>query len=196
MKLQLHGKNFTISDQVEKYVQKKIGGLERYLSDLQEARVEIRQEHTRNAGTQAVVQATLRANKIFLRAEERTDTVYAAIDLVANKIHRQVARYKGKREDRRHGQKHYHQTPPQEKEVEEDLLLDEEIVAELVEESTREIVRVKQFLVTPMNEEEAVEQMELLGHDFFIFFNANLGRINVLYRRSDQDYGLLDPQLA
>ena len=74
--------------------------------------------------------------------------------------------------------------------------LDEEIMTAIAEEQERKIVRTKTFLVNPMTEDEAVEQMELLGHNFFVFYNANLGRMNVIYRRADQNYGLLDPELA
>ena len=190
MQLVLKGKNFVISDRVRDYVEKKIGKLDRYLPDINEARVEITQEKTRSAKDKNIVQVTLRANGTILRAEERSEAIYACIDTVADKIHRQIVRYKGKRVDRRHGQLHN-------KRPEDGLpALDQEVLEEIAEENERKIVRVKRFLVDPMNEDEAIEQMELLGHDFFVFFNVDLGRINVLYRRADQDYGLIDPEIA
>ncbi len=73
--------------------------------------------------------------------------------------------------------------------------LEADVLDELAEEQTRRIVRVKRFAVSPMDEEEAIEQMELLGHDFFVFFNPNSGRMSVLYRRKDGNYGLLEPEL-
>ena len=158
MQLLLQGKNFVISDRVRDYVEKKIGKLDRYLPDVEEARVEITQEKTKSAKDRNIVQITLKANGTILRAEERSDAIYPCIDAVANKIHRQIVRYKGKREDRWHGG------------------------------HKRE--------VDPMSENEAVEQMELLGHNFFVFFNAELGRINVIYRRSDDNYGLIDPDVT
>ena len=190
MQLFLNGKNFVISDRIRRYVEEKIGGLDRYLPDIREIRVEISEEKTRSRQDKHVIQATLRADGAILRAEERTNAVYAGIDVVAGKIHRQIARYKGKRIDRWHGHLQHNQRPDQMPP------LDPEILADLAEEEEREIVRVKRFLITPMNEEEAIEQMELLGHDFFVFYNADLGRINVLYRRLDDNYGLLDPELA
>ena len=134
-----------------------------------------------------MVQATLKANGSILRAEERNSSVYTSIDIVASKIHRQIGRYKEKRVDRWHGQ---HKAPIK------TLPVDEETVLDAVEEETREIVRTKQFLISPMTKDEAIEQMELLDHNFFIFFNPDVGRINVLYRREDNHYGLLDPELA
>ena len=191
MQLLLQGKNFVISDRVRDYCEKKIGKLDRYLPDIEEARVEITQEKTKSSKDRNIVQVTLKANGTILRAEERCDSIYPCIDAVANKIHRQIARYKGKRENRWHGQSKRGDI------IEEALpALEQEVLESIAEENEREIVRVKRFRVDPMGEDEAVEQMELLGHNFFVFFNADLGRINVLYRRSDGDYGLLDPELA
>ncbi len=189
MQLLLQGKNFVISDRVRDYVEKKIGKLDRYLPDIEEARVEITQEKTKSSKDRNIVQVTLRANGTILRAEERSDAIYPCIDAVANKIHRQIVRYKGKRVDRWHGHN--------KREVVEAMpALEQEVLDSLAEEEGREIVRVKRFQVNPMSAEEAVEQMELLGHTFFVFFNAELGRINVIYRRSDNNYGVIDPELG
>lgn len=190
MQLYLKGKNFVISDRIRDYVEKKIGKLDRYLPDIDEARVEISQEKTKSARDKNVVQVTLRTNSTILRAEERSEAIYACIDTVADKIHRQIVRYKGKRLDRWHGQ--LNNKRPEEEMPE----LTPETLEALAEEGERKIVRVKRFAVNPMNEEEAVEQMELLGHDFFVFFNSDSGRVNVLYRRADENYGLIDPELA
>lgn len=188
MQLLLQGKNFVISDRVRDYVEKKIGKLDRYLPDVEEARVEITQEKTKSAKDRNIVQITLKANGTILRAEERSDAIYPCIDAVANKIHRQIVRYKGKREDRWHG--------GHKREAAEMMpALEQEVLDSIAEESERQIVRVKRFRVDPMSENEAVEQMELLGHNFFVFFNAELGRINVIYRRSDDNYGLIDPDV-
>jgi putative sigma-54 modulation protein len=193
MQLLLQGKNFVISDRIRDYVEKKIGKLDRYLPDIEEARVEITQEKTKSTKDRNIVQVTLRANSTILRAEERSDAIYPCIDAVVNKIHRQIARYKGKRVDRWHGQ-HNHK-----REVMDVMAempdLSQEVLDSLAEERERQIVRVKRFAVNPMSEEEAIEQMELLGHSFFVFYNANVGRINVVYLRSDDNYGLLDPEI-
>ena len=192
MQLLLTGKNFVISDRVRSYVEKKVDKLDRYLSDIDETRVEISKENTKSAKDRNVVQITIRANGgTILRAEERSDAIYTSIDTAVDKIHRQILRYKDKRVDRRHGQQSKKRMPE-----EEAPLLDEEMVQVAVEEDEPKIVRTKRFPVTPMNEDEAVEQMELLGHDFFVFFNADIGRINVVYRRADSNYGVLDPEVT
>ncbi|RMF05265.1 MAG: ribosome-associated translation inhibitor RaiA [Chloroflexi bacterium] len=194
MQLVLKGKNFVISDRIRDYVEKKVGKLDRYLPDISEARVEITQEKTKSIKDRNVVQLTLRTNGTILRAEDRSEAIYASIDSVVDKIHRQIVRYKGKRQDRWKGQTNKAQQQIQQ----EDLLpaLDSETLAAIAEEQERKIVRVKKFLMNPMTEEEAVEQMELLGHSFFVFFNVESNRINVVYTRSDNNYGLLDPELA
>jgi putative sigma-54 modulation protein len=190
MQLTLKGKNFVISDRVRDYVEKKIDKLDRYLPEIDEARLEITQEKTKSSKDRNVVQLTLRTNGTILRAEERSEGIYASIDAVVEKIYRQIVRYKGKRIDRWQGH-------TVNKRIDEDMpALDQEILTAMAEEQERKIVRTKKFAVVPMNEDEAVEQMELLGHDFFVFYNINLGRINVLYRRSDNNYGLLDPEVA
>ena len=195
MQLVLKGKNFVISDRVRDYVEKKVGKLDRYLPDISEARVEITQEKTKSAKDRNVVQLTLRANGTILRAEDRSEAIYASIDAVVDKIHRQIVRYKGKRQDRWQGQtnKAQQQLQQQNSTMPE---LEPEVMAAIAEEQDRTIVRTKRFLISPMTEEEAIEQMELLGHNFFVFFNVNAARINVLYRRDDNNYGLLDPELA
>jgi putative sigma-54 modulation protein len=195
MQLVLKGKNFVISDRVRDYVEKKVGKLDRYLPDINEARVEITQEKTKSAKDRNVVQLTLRTNGTILRAEDRSEAIYASIDAVVDKIHRQIVRYKGKRQDRWQGQtnKAQQQLQQQNSSMPE---LEPEVMAAIADERDRTIVRTKRFLISPMTEEEAIEQMELLGHNFFVFFNANAARINVLYRRDDNNYGLLDPELA
>ena len=191
MQLVLKGKNFVISDRIREYVEKKIGKLDRYLPDIGETRVEITEEKTKSAKDSKIVQVTLRTNGTILRAEERSEAIYACIDAAVDKIHRQIVRYKGKRTDRWRGQGHINRPH-------DDVLpeLEQSVIEAIAEENEREIVRTKRFMVHPMSEEEAIDQMQLLGHNFYIFYNDNVGRINVVYRRSDNNYGLLDPELA
>lgn len=194
MQVHLQGKNFVISDRIRDYVEKKVGKLDRYLTDIEETRVEISQESTKSAKDRNIVQITIRANRgTILRAEDRSEAIYASIDTAVDKIHRQIARYKGKRIARWHGQQNS-------KRPEDEVLpaLEEEVLEVPGAETEPEghIVRTKHFFVNPMNEDEAVEQMELLGHDFFVFYNADAGRINIVYRRGDGNYGVLDPEVA
>ena len=106
MQLVLKGKNFVISDRIRDYVEKKVEKLDRYLPAIDEARVEITQQKTKSVKDRNVVQLTLRTNGTILRAEDRSEAIYASIDSVIDKIHRQIVRYKGKRIDRWHGQGH------------------------------------------------------------------------------------------
>ncbi len=193
MQIVLKGKNFVISDRIRDYVEKKMDKVGRYLPEIDEARVEITQEKTKSTKDKNIVQVTLRTNGTILRSEERSEAIYASIDLAVDKIYRQVVRYKDKRTDRRHGH-----TNRQQRRQADDVRpeLDEDTLAAIAEEQDRKLVRTKRFLINPMTPEEAIDQMELLGHNFFIFYNADAGRVNVIYQRSDKNYGLLDPELA
>lgn len=179
MDLIVKGKNVDVTDRLRDYVEKKIGKLDRYLPTISEAWVELTTEETKAAGDRYVCQVTVRSNGTILRAEERSDDIFTAIDTVLDKMYRQIARYKGKRQNRWRG----------------GAVEAEPLPIEEVEEEGSRVVRVKRFPMAPMSIDEAVEQMELLGHDFFVFFHADEGRINVLYRRKTGDYGLLQPEL-
>jgi putative sigma-54 modulation protein len=183
MQIIVQGKNMEVTDRLHEYVEKKVDRLSRYLSDITEVRVELTTESARSVEHRQIAQLTVRAKGKILRAEERTDDIFTAIDATVNKMHRQIVRYKGKRRDRGRGT--------------DEPLLEElfEAYEEELEEDVPSIVRIKRFDMVPMDEEEAVEQMELLGHDFFVFFNVNDNEVNVLYRRRDGDYGLIQPVL-
>ncbi|MBI5648957.1 MAG: ribosome-associated translation inhibitor RaiA [Chloroflexi bacterium] len=180
MKLIVSGKNIQVSERLKEYAEKKIGKLDKYLPNLSEAHVEFALERTKNVAQSQVVQVTLRSNGTLLRGEERSSDFNAAIDTVTEKLLRQIERYKGKH-DRTRGH------------AERDAMLS---AAEAEESNTPRIVRVKKFHTPPMTDEEAIEQMELLGHTFFIFQNRERGVLNVLYRRNDGSYGLIEPELG
>lgn len=192
MQLIVKGRNIEVNDHLRSYVDKKIGKLDRILPDTREIRVELSEQSSRKASQRHVAQVTVRSDTTLLRAEERSGDMFAAIDAATDKLYRQVRRYKGKR--RRKIER------AQVAAVEEEWNLDEE---ELEEESEFEeeltggrIVRTKRFPMLPMSEDEAIDQMELLGHDFFVFFNPADAGVNVVYRRSDGDYGLLQPEIV
>jgi putative sigma-54 modulation protein len=121
---------------------------------------------------------------MILRAEERSNDMFAAIDAVVDKLYRQINRYRGK------NQRKWRQSGNGEEFMGEPLP-----VVNMEEPVEAEIVRTKQFSLKPMTAEEAIDQLELLGHDFFVFFNADSAAVNVLYRRHDNNYGLLQPAL-
>jgi len=189
MELIIKGRNFEVTDRLRVYVEKKIGKLDRYLPTISEAWVELSTEGTKAAQDRQVCQVTVRSNGTILRAEERSDDMFTSIDTVLDKMYRQIARYKGKRKNRWRGTGMTVEPLPLE--IEEEMEAAEEMEAE-----TTKIVRVKRFSMTPMQPDEAVEQMQLLGHDFFVFYNADEGQINVLYRRKDGNYGVLQPELV
>lgn len=180
MQLIVSGKNVQVSDWLKEYVEKKVGKLDRYLPSLTEARVELALEKTRNVNQSQVVQVTLRTNGTILRGEERSSDFTAAVDSVVDKLHRQIEHYKNKRSRMRsQGEP---ATPPAD--------------AATTESSEARIVRQKRFRIAPMTEDEAIEQMELLGHTFFLFAERETGKLNVLYRRNDGNYGLIVPETA
>ncbi len=178
MQLIISGKNLEVSDGLKDYVEKKVGKLDRYLPSLTEARVELALEKTKNVKQSQVVQVTLRTNGTILRGEERSSDFGAAIDTVVDKLHKQIERYKTKHaHTRTHTER---ETPPT-----ESVAPAQEI----------HIGRKKRFHILPRTEEEAIEQMELLGHNFFLFADRNDGKLNVVYRRNDGDYGLIEPEI-
>ncbi|HRJ43728.1 MAG TPA: ribosome-associated translation inhibitor RaiA [Caldilineaceae bacterium] len=189
MNLNIHGRNIEVTDWIHQYVEKKVGRLERYLPQVKEAKAELVYTETRAAADRYTAQLTIWTNGQILRAEESTDDIFASIDAIVDKMSRQIERYKGRRfkNKRRIAAAGAAEadlaatTLPEEAEVE-------------AEEASGHVVRTKRFLVQPMTLEDAVEQMELLGHDFFIYFSVGANAMNVLYRRKDGNYGLLQPE--
>jgi putative sigma-54 modulation protein len=178
MEVSIFTRNMEMTPRLREYVEQKVDKLDRYLPWIDEARVELKVENARSANHRQVAQLTVRARGKILRAEEHTNDMFTSIDTVLDKMYRQIARYKGKRKDRWHSS------------------VDELPIEEEPEEPLGEIVRVKRFEVRPMSTEEAVEQMELLGHRFYVFVSAEENAVNVVYRRDDGNYGLLQPEFV
>lgn len=187
-KVEALARNMRLTDHTREYVEKKAAKLERYLQEIDEIRVELSHvKAARNAADRQVAQITVRGKGFILRTEERADDLHAAFDAALDKMQRQMDRYKGK---------HYHGRgdgrSAAEAVYEEELPVDED-TGQLLPL----IVRRKKFPVLPMDEEEAIEQMRLLGHDnFFVFFNAEQNAIQVLYRRRNGSYGLIEPVIG
>ena len=179
MELVIKGKNTEVAPAVRDYTQRKLGKLNRYLRSISDVKVEFAHENTRSANTREVVQVTVVSNTTMLRAEEHAADVYSAVDQVAATMQRLLERYKGRLYERGRP------VAPKEE-------LAEEIEA-AAEEVTPRVVRVKRFNLRPMTSEEAAEQMEMLGHSFFLFLNTTNDQIGVVYRRRDGDYGLIEP---
>lgn len=185
MNLVIHGRNIEVTSRIQSYVERKVDRLDRYMPNIMEVRVDLGEEKSNRMGSRMVAQVTVRHTRgTILRAEERTDDLYAAVDAVVDKLYRQIERYKGKQK-RRGG------------DSQEDFAAYETAIE--IEEGELEsgsVLRRKRFSITPMNEEEAIEQMQLLGHDFFVFMNAETGGVNVLYQRKDGNFGLLEPEVG
>ena len=169
-------------DPLNDLVEKKVDRLDKFLNNINEKRIDLAFIKTaREPDNRFVAQITLRGRGFILRAEERASDVKTAVDRVLDKIKRQIKRYKGKKYRNRGGAVPT-SSPLSKKEVEQTHPI---------------IARRKRFLLIPMDELEAIEQMNLLGHeDFFIFYNANTSGINVLYKRRDGTYGLIEPEIG
>ncbi len=175
-----------LTERLRDYANKKIQRLLRYFPNAQSIRVDLGyDESARSALERATAQITLRAKRLILRSEERADDIFAALDAAVDKMQRRIERVKGRR---------FRRGPDRETVAEEVAAA---LAAEEAEEETPRIARRKRFELIPMDEAEAIEQMELLGHDcFFIFFNARTNQINVLYKRRDGTYGVIEPELG
>jgi putative sigma-54 modulation protein len=187
MAVKVTGRNLDVTQRLEDYAEKKLGKLDRYLPNITDVKLELATEKQKQAGERAIAQLTVRHDRgAVLRAEDKSQSdPFAAIDLVIDKMYRQISRFKGKRR-RRAGDRFA--------DLEPDLAAAEDVPDMADEnEDVQAVVRRKSIALVPMSEDEAIEQMEMLGHTFFVFHNANSGRINVLYKRLDGNYGVLDP---
>jgi putative sigma-54 modulation protein len=182
-KIETVARNMRLTDNVRDYVEKKAAKLERFLQEIDEIRVELSHiKSARSALDRQVAQITVHGKGFILRSEERADDIHAAFDAALEKVQRQIDRYKGK---------HYRGRGDGRSAAE---VIEEELPVDETGELLPLIGRRKKFILLPMNEDEAVEQMRLLGHDnFFIFFNAEQNSIQVLYRRRNGTYGLIEP---
>ncbi|TET17787.1 MAG: ribosome-associated translation inhibitor RaiA [Dehalococcoidia bacterium] len=181
MELQITGKNIELSPAVRHYIERKLGKLSRHLPNITESKVEISEEKTKSPQQHFVAQVTVDSNGTLLRSEVRGADLFTAIDKVVEVINRQIERYKGKRYEKGRGSS---------------LARGGFSEAAAEKQPLRKVVKVKRFSVKPMSVAEAIDQMELLGHDFFLFFNADSEGLNLLYRRKDGNYGLIEPELG
>ena len=173
MKFNIHGKKIDVTESIKSYIEEKIGRLDKYFENPDEitvtALIKLR-------GKDQVVEITINANKFILRGEESHKDLYASIDKVSDKIERQIRKNKTRLKKRNV------------KDVSKDFVLD----FEEVEQNDNVIVKRKTIENKPMSEEEAILQMELLGHEFFAYKNEETNDVNILYKRKDGDYGILE----
>ena len=172
MKFVYASKDMAVSDSLKSRAEKKLSKLERYFREEPEATIRFKVQK----GARNIIEVTMNAGGVILRAEESSNDMYLSIDRAADKLESQIRRHRTKLEKRIRS-------------TELEPLSD----APVYEEQRYDIVRVKKFGVKPMSVEDAITQMELLGHDFFLFHNEDNDSMNVLYRRHDGSYGLLQP---
>ncbi len=178
MKIIFKGKHIEVTDAMRNYIEKRLNKIERHFDHILEVIVTLSVEKNRQ-----IVEATLQASRALIRAEEETDDMYASIDKVADKLERQIRKYKEK----------YFQKPHPSSERKG--LVNEGVNIEDSEpDKIAKIVKTKRFAIKPMSVEEAAMQMDLLGHNFFVFANDNTNKVNVLYKRKDGNFGLIEPE--
>jgi putative sigma-54 modulation protein len=180
MRLQVKGKNLDVPPAIKEYAESKLAKLDRHLHETAQVELELSMERNPSIAEAHVAEATVWSKGPVVRARESAADMKASIDLLVRKLERQVKRA---REKRRPNFSRLRTPAPSNSEL-----------PEPAGEEPR-IVRTKQFALKPMAPEEAVLQLELLGHDFFVFRNAESGEVNVVYRRRDGNYGLIEPQV-
>ena len=183
MELQISGKNMEVPPEVQRYAERKLGKLSHYLPSITEAKVEIFEEKTRSPEQRFVVQVTTDSSGTLLRSEERGADLFSVVDKVAAVMNRRIEHHKGKLYDKRRKRKG-------KMAIQQEAGTTGEPAC-----NSGELIRVKRFGLKPMTVDEAIYQMEALGHDFFLFLNTKTETINLLYLRRDKNYGLIEPEL-
>ena len=175
MKSTLKAKNTQVTEPLQEYIEKRFSRLDKYFADNDlTATVTLVVEREVHR-----IEATIPLNRYILRAEEKSNDMYASIDGVVDKLERQIHKYKTKINRRSKGQATFTDAAP-----------------DVAEETENKALKVKTFVLRPMDEEEAIMQMELLEHDFFVFLDAETNQVNVVYKRANDGYGLIKPTLS
>ncbi|RCJ17877.1 Light-repressed protein A [Nostoc sp. ATCC 43529] len=187
MKLVIHGKNIEITDAIREYVHQKIEKAVNHFQNItHEVDVHLSVARNPRINPRQAAEVTIYANGSVIRAEESSENLYASIDLVADKIARQLRKYKERRQDQKtHAQ-------PTEEVVADSVVTD--LIGDRTPELPSEVVRTKYFSMPPMTLAEALEQLQLVGHDFYMFRNIETGEINVIYERNHGGYGVIQPR--
>ena len=175
MKVKVIGKNIEVTEALKNIIEKKISRLDRYFNPEVEAQTTLSVQKNRHT-----IEVTIPFNGVILRSEERNEDMYISIDIVIDKLERQIRKQKTKLEKRNHGTSLKFQGIPQYNNAEEEV--------------DSRIVKTKKFAFKPMSAEEAVLQMELVGHSFFVYMSDDTSEVNVVYKRKDGNYGLIEPE--
>ncbi len=198
MEIQIFSRNMRLSERSEDYIQKKVARLERHLTERADAKLELRRTSRRSETDRFVAQMTISASGATLRGQETGLTLFAAMDAVTDVMDKQIRRYKG-RAYRTSQARRSARTQAMREDA--GALLEEldAAIEDEVDEAMEELgslVRVKRFAMKPMTVEDAIMEMELLDHDFFLFHNTETNKYSVVYRRADGDYGMIEPDAA
>lgn len=193
MDVVIQGRNIKVTDALESYARKKLDKLDRYLPNIHDVRVDLSHEHTKRGEDLVSAQITIRHQRgAILRVEERVPgDVNNAINAAVDNMYRRIQRFKGKRSQK--GRERF--SASMEEVNASEQIPDVEEFVENAEPIEKEVIRRKEIAVIAMDEAEATEQMELLGHNFFVFFNGVSGSINVVYKRTSGGYGVLVPRV-
>ncbi|MDE2749898.1 MAG: ribosome-associated translation inhibitor RaiA [Chloroflexota bacterium] len=198
MNINVHGDGIKISEALDNYTRSKVDRLDRYLPNISHVGVELSIIRTHRGADLAIAQITVQhARGAILRAEEKMnienrDTIRLAINKAVDKLHRQIDRFKSKRKSKNQKLRDKYRATVAELDLAEDVPEYSTVEADEPDLAS-EIYRRKQVEMMPMNEEEAIEQLELLDHSFYMFMNAETEQVNVMYRRDSGGYGILIP---
>ena len=188
MDIRIYSKNLDLNADAESYIQRKFDRLKRHMNQMSDAKLEVTRTSTRSQGPRVNAQMTLSVGGYTLRGQDAGANVFAAVDGVTDIVDRQIRRFKTKVYRSEQHRKAIKDQPPIEAPV--------DLESEDALEEMGQLVRTKKFAMTPMSVEDAILQMEMLGHSFFLFFNMDSDQYNVAYRRQDGDYGLIEPELT
>lgn len=180
MELQITGTNTELTPKAKSYIERKLNKLNKHLPDITDLKVEVAEEQTKSPQQRYLIRATVDsgAGRSVFHAEERAEDLFKAVDKITGILTRQLEKHKGKLYHRGRGNPFAR--------------------GKFIQPSAatpKKVVKTKHFVIEPMMVEEAIIQMENLGHDFFLFFDANVSEIRLLYRRKDGNYGLIEPEV-
>lgn len=192
MDVQIKAHNIRLSDDLREYIVKRVSKLDRITERVIEAKFEVRQEKSHSANERFIAQFTIATPRTILRSEEKNVNPNVAIDIATDRMARQIKRFHERKIHRSRREA-----------VNLGVLAADQALESTPQDDVddddsrfRNVVRTKQFQILPMDTAEAIEQIELLGHDFFIYHNHETNQVNVLYRRTDGQYGVIEPELA
>lgn len=189
MKFVIHGKNIEITEAIREYVHQKLEkAVNHYQNITSEIDVHLSVARNPRVSSKQTAEVTLYANGTVIRAQEGSENLYASIDMVADKIARKLRKYKEKRLDKKTG------SHLKTSEIVEQEPVQLDLIGDRTPELPEEVVRTKYFAMPPMSIDEALEQLQLVDHDFYMFRNSETGEINVIYQRNHGGYGVIQPR--